>query len=94
MAHRMQITLRDEQYRHLREESQRSGLSIAELVRRSVSRAYGGLTKEEKLRIIDETAGLWADRTDLPESSVDYVKQLRGPGLSARLEKLGLDPDS
>ncbi len=87
----MQITLRDEQYARLREESGRTGISIAELVRRSLAHRYGGLTREEKLRIIDETAGLWADRTDLPESSVDYVKQLRGPGFSARLEKLGLD---
>jgi len=90
----MQITLRDEQYRRLREESQRSGLSIAELVRRSVTRHYGGLTKEEKLEALDASFGIWRDRTDLPEDSVEYVKQLRGPGLGERLKRLGLDPDS
>ena len=58
MAHRMQITLDDRQYDRLRREAERTGASIAELVRRAVDRAYGAeLTVEEKLRLLDETAG-------------------------------------
>ena len=63
MAHRMQITLDERQYERLRREAERTGASIAELVRRAVDRAYGAeLTVEEKLRLLDETAGALADR--------------------------------
>ena len=59
----MQITLDDRQYERLRREAERTGASIAELMRRAVDRAYGAeLTVEEKLRLLDETAGALADR--------------------------------
>ena len=58
MAHRMQITLDDRQYERLRREAERTGASIAELIRRAIDRAYGSeLTVEEKLRLLDATAG-------------------------------------
>ena len=58
MAHRMQITLDDRQYERLRQEAERTGASIAELIRRAVDRSYGSaLTLEEKLRVLDATAG-------------------------------------
>ena len=58
----MQITLDDRRYERLREEAERTGASIAELIRRAVDAKYGrDLSLEEKLRILDETAGLWAD---------------------------------
>ena len=41
MAHRMQITLDHRQYERLRLEAERTGASIAELVRRAIDRAYG-----------------------------------------------------
>lgn len=93
MAHRTQITLSDEQYMRLQTESAQTGLSLAELIRRAVDDAYGVLSIEEKLRLIDEGAGLWADRDDLPRDGVEYVEQLRGPGLGERLRSLGLDDD-
>ena len=63
MAHRMQITLDERQYERLRREAERTGASIAELVRRAVDRAYGAeLTVEEKLRLLDETAGALRER--------------------------------
>jgi hypothetical protein len=40
MAHRMQISLTEQQYEHLNAEAWRTGLSIAELVRRAVDRVY------------------------------------------------------
>jgi hypothetical protein len=58
MAHRMQITLDERQYERLRMEAERTGASIAELVRRAIDRAYGSeLTVDEKLRLLDATAG-------------------------------------
>lgn len=58
MAHRMQITLADRQYERLRREAERTGASLAELVRRAVDRAYGAdLSLEEKRRLLHETAG-------------------------------------
>jgi hypothetical protein len=40
MSQRTQITLSDRQHRFLLAESSRTGLSIAELVRRSIDRVY------------------------------------------------------
>jgi hypothetical protein len=63
MAHRMQVTLDERQYDRLRREAERTGASIAELVRRAVDRAYGAeLTVEEKLRLLDATPGALSDR--------------------------------
>lgn len=41
MSHRTQITLTDDQYERLRTESERTGVGLAELVRRAVDRSYG-----------------------------------------------------
>jgi hypothetical protein len=43
MAHRIQITLSDEQYSFLTAEADRSSVSIAELIRRAVDTVYGVL---------------------------------------------------
>jgi hypothetical protein len=72
MAHRMQITLDDAQYQRLRAEAQRTGASLAELIRRAVDARYGEeLTVEEKLQILDRTAGAlgeeWGGRKDEEE---------------------------
>ena len=54
----MQITLDDRQYERLRREAERTGASIAELIRRAVDRSYGAdLSLEEKRRLLQETAG-------------------------------------
>jgi hypothetical protein len=93
MAHRMQITLPDEQYARLREESASTGRSIAELIRRSLDQTYGALTVEQKLAALDASFGLWKDRDDIPADSGQYVRELRGPGMNERLRHLGFDPD-
>ena len=63
MAHRMQITLDDRQYERLRREAERTGASLAELVRRAVDRAYGAdLSLEDKRRLLQETAGALGER--------------------------------
>ena len=60
MAHRTQITLDDRQYERLREEAERSGASLAELIRRAIDRTYGAEgTVEDRLRAIDASSGAW-----------------------------------
>ena len=63
MAHRTQITLREDQYRRLRAEAERTGASLSELLRRAVDATYKptDIPVEDKLRILEETAGLWSD---------------------------------
>ena len=53
MTHRTQITLEDEQYARLVAESEQSGLSLAELIRRAVDRAYGDRSTAERLQALD-----------------------------------------
>jgi predicted CopG family antitoxin len=58
----MQITLDDRQYERLREEAERTGASLAELIRRAVDAKYRQeLTLDEKLRAVERTAGLWSE---------------------------------
>jgi len=58
----MQITLDDRQYERLRREAERTGASLAELIRRAVDEKYRrDLTVEEKLAILERTAGLWTE---------------------------------
>ena len=49
MSHRTQITLTDAQYARLKAESEKSGVGLAELVRRALSAMYGGPSKAEAL---------------------------------------------
>ncbi|WP_131786014.1 ribbon-helix-helix protein, CopG family [Protofrankia symbiont of Coriaria ruscifolia] len=81
MAHRTQITLADEQYERLRAESRRSGLGLAELVRRAVDRMYGSTRPEETVHALDASFGSWTDRTD---DGASYVEGLRH-GMARRL---------
>ncbi|WP_239310858.1 MULTISPECIES: ribbon-helix-helix protein, CopG family [unclassified Frankia] len=81
MAHRTQITLADEQYERLRAESRRSGLGLAELVRRAVDRVYGSSRPEETVRALDASFGSWTGRVD---DGASYVEGLRR-GMAHRL---------
>ena len=81
MAHRTQITLADEQYERLRAESRRSGLGLAELVRRAVDHMYGPTHPEDTVRALDASFGGWTERT---EDGASYVEGLRR-GMAHRL---------
>ncbi|TAK79101.1 MAG: antitoxin [Dehalococcoidia bacterium] len=74
MSHRTQITLTDEQYERLLDESGRTGLGLAELVRRALVRCYGDTTPNERIRVLHESAGAWTDREVDGEQ---YVENLR-----------------
>lgn len=85
MSHRTQITLEDEQYALLRAESQRTGLGLAELVRRALNATYGsGGSQAGRKNRIDTAFGLWVDRDD----DVDEVRTSLRPGLGHKLETL------
>ena len=81
MAHRTQITLSDPQYELLKRESQRTGLSLAELVRRSLDDTFLSPSADLDLAL-ERSFGAWTDRESDGE---DYVDRLRRPGLGRRL---------
>jgi len=84
--HRTQIMLTEAQYLLLKRESDKSGRSIADLVRSAVDEVYD--TSQERLRkAIIESHGAWADRDDIGDG-VAFVAALRQP-LNERLRDLG-----
>lgn len=84
MSHRTQITLTDKQYERLLTESERSGLSIAELVRRALDESIPQSTHDEFILSLDKVFGIWADRELDP---IAYVKRFR-PGLGKKFAEM------
>lgn len=80
MSHRTQITLTDSQYEQLKHQSERTGLGLAELVRRSLTNTFGAFG-ERDVSVLDASFGAWEDREFDGE---EYVERLR-PGLGSRL---------
>jgi hypothetical protein len=82
MAHRMQVTLEDRHYDVLQRESERTGASIAALVRRAIDTAYeSDLDTEQRLALLEEGFGAWAERAD-GEDAHEAWRSLR-PALGA-----------
>lgn len=81
MSHRTQITLTDDQYERLRTESERTGVGLAELIRRAVDRSYGTAKHATVVQALDDSFGSWTDRNYDGEG---YVEGLRR-GMARRL---------
>lgn len=81
MSHRTQITLTDEQYERLRQESLKSGVGLAELVRRALDHTYGCQSQEKFLAALEASFGCWTDRE---EDGAAYVEAKRR-GMARRL---------
>lgn len=81
MSHRTQITLTDDQYERLRTESERTGIGLAELVRRAVDRSYGTTKHATTVEALDDSFGSWTDRD---YDGAGYVDGLRR-GMARRL---------
>lgn len=81
--HRTQISLTDAQYDRLREESARTGRSLAELIRRALDEHYEQLSDVERVRLLDSAFGAWSGRE---ETGADYVERIRS-GTQRRLER-------
>lgn len=71
---RAQITLTEAQHARLRDEAERTGCSLAELVRRAVDERYGAVSASERLRLFDSAFGGWEDRE---EDGAAYVERIR-----------------
>jgi hypothetical protein len=82
MSHRTQITLEDGQYERLIAESRRTGLGLAELVRRAVDARYGTASVGERRRALDLSFGGW----QLSVDGEEYVESMRR-GLGERLAR-------
>ncbi len=62
---RTNIYLTDEQQDLLRDRARDEGVSKAELIRRLLDEALGlSMAKGDLLAAVEESAGVWADRTD------------------------------
>ena len=83
--HRTQIMLTDSQYARLRDESARSGRSLAELVRRALDERYDPVSTSDRLRLLDSAFGAWAHRS---ESGAEFVERVRS-GTARRLRSTG-----
>jgi hypothetical protein len=83
--HRTQVTLTDAQYVRLRGESARSGLSLAELVRRALDERYEAVSTPDRLRLLDSAFGAWTQRE---ESGAEFVQRVRS-GSARRLRARG-----
>ena len=80
MSHRTQITLTDAQYERLRRESARSGLGLAELVRRALERSYGTADHSQMLEALDDSFGSWVAQEEDGEAFVESLRR----GMSRR----------
>jgi hypothetical protein len=81
--HRTQITLTDSQYARLRDESSRTGRSLAALIRRALDEHYDEVSNGGRLELLDSAFGAWADRR---ESGAAFVERVRA-GTARRLRQ-------
>ena len=81
MAHRTQITLSDTQYSRLRDEAERTGASMSELIRRSLEDSYGLPRMDDARSALRDSFGAWGDRNF---DGAKYVERLRR-GMARRL---------
>lgn len=72
--HRTQITLTDAQYARLKEDSARSGRSLAELVRRALDDSFDGGSVADRLQLLDSAFGAWSHRSESGAAFVDRVR--------------------
>ncbi len=75
--HRTQVYLEESERRMLHLMSQKENVSLSELVRRAIEKAYLGKAKDMNLEsAVDAISGLWAERADI-DSTGRYVRSLR-----------------
>jgi hypothetical protein len=83
MSHRTQVTLTDAQFTRLIDESRRTGVSLAELVRRALAATYGGrLGADATTATLEETCGAWQGRELDGETYVEAVRRGMGRRLA------------
>lgn len=84
---RTQIYLGDDERELLERMSKATGASASELIRRAIRSTYRlELTTEEKLRLLESSAGSWKDRDF---TGAEYVDAIRGGDMNEGLRRLG-----
>lgn len=83
---RTQIYLTEVEVDLLRRESERTGASKAELIRRAIQAHYGSSERPDRRDALRRTAGSWKGRRF---TGLEYTRALRGD-LARRLSDLGL----
>ena len=84
---RTQVYLGEQELALLAEAARDTGASRSALIRRAVRRAYGPLSKAEKLRALQASAGSWSGRSF---TGAEYVDAIRGD-LNERLRAHGME---
>ena len=84
MSRRAQVIFTDDQYARLQDEARRTGLSLAELVRRAIDKIYGQSPTGDRTEALKESFGAWEDRDF---DGAEYVNRLRR-GMAHRLDRL------
>ena len=64
---RTQIYLKERQVGELRALSERSGMKQSELIREALDAFLEAESRGRREHILRKTAGIWKDRTDLPD---------------------------
>ncbi|MBU0677528.1 MAG: ribbon-helix-helix domain-containing protein [Verrucomicrobia bacterium] len=64
---RTQVYLTEEEHVELKNLSSKSGRSKSDLIREAIDTLIEKKSHRRKLQVIRETAGIWKDRTDLPD---------------------------
>ncbi|NPA51436.1 MAG: CopG family transcriptional regulator [Aquificae bacterium] len=71
---RTQIYLDEEVYKYLKAESKRTGKSVSEIIREKL-RAEINQSKENLVKAIDETAGIWQYKTENVEETIRNIRK-------------------
>jgi hypothetical protein len=86
---RTQIYLGDDERALLDRMSKATGASASELIRRAIRSTYRlELTTEEKLRLLESSAGSWRDRDF---TGAEYVDAIRGGDMNEGFRRLGIE---
>ena len=83
---RTQLYLDDDLWNTLHTRARREGTTISALVRQAARERYLG-NLDERREAMEAIVGIWKDRTDLPDSTEEYVRSLRRDTRIERLEK-------
>jgi hypothetical protein len=83
---RVQILLSEVELDLLDEVQRSTGTSRSESIRRAIRSTFGDVGPSDRIRLLEQSAGAWKDRS---EDGRSYVDALRGD-LDERLRRLGL----
>jgi len=83
---RTQLYLDEDLWNALHARARRQGTTISNLVRQAARERYLG-NLDGRREAMEAIVGIWKDRTDLPDSTEEYVRSLRHDTRIERLEK-------